>query len=371
MMDLILLSIRLLLAVVFAAAALSKLVGRADDRQAVRDFGVPSALVAVVAIGLPPAELVIALALPPASTGWWAAVAGLTLLVLFSAGITTNLVRGRRPACRCFGRLSATPLGWPTLARTGVLAGLAAVVVVAGRGSAGPGPVDWLTTLDAPVRVAVVTGVLVAVLVGANGWLTLELFRQNGRLLVRVETLESILIPADAGRTHLPITAIPAGTPARRRPAPDFALRDLDGDLVTLDALRAGPAGDAERHHPVILVFADLDCGACTQVYPHLAGWQHDQADAITTVLVSRGPDDRHRALRERYDLTRVLLDDDGTVMSRFEIPGTPAAVLVGPDGLLDGDVVAGAAGIFGLVGRAVDRYAATRPAVLAGDGRR
>ena len=39
------------------------------------------------------------------------------LFVAFTVLIVTNLVRGRRPSCACFGALTARPLGWGHVAR--------------------------------------------------------------------------------------------------------------------------------------------------------------------------------------------------------------------------------------------------------------
>jgi hypothetical protein len=151
-MNVALLVLRLLLAVVFATAAAAKLTDRAGARRAVRDFGVPAALVPAVAVCLPVVELAIALALLPLTSAWWAATGALVLLLVFVVAIAANLMRGNRPECRCFGQLSSKPLGWRTLGRTGLLAAVAAMVVVAGRGSAGASVAEAWTVPDPMVR---------------------------------------------------------------------------------------------------------------------------------------------------------------------------------------------------------------------------
>lgn len=52
------------------------------------------------------------------------------LLVVFTALIVSNLVRGRRPVCACFGALGARPLGWGHVVRNGVLIALAVTAAV-------------------------------------------------------------------------------------------------------------------------------------------------------------------------------------------------------------------------------------------------
>ena len=69
-MDAALLIARLLVAAVFILAGVAKLADRQGSRQAIIDFGVPSALAAPLGL-LPLAELAVAATLLPASTAWW------------------------------------------------------------------------------------------------------------------------------------------------------------------------------------------------------------------------------------------------------------------------------------------------------------
>lgn len=154
------LAARLVLAVVFAVAGFTKLVDRDGTRLAVRAFGVPTALAGPVAVILPLAEMATALALVAPDTAVTGAVAALVLLGWFMVAIAANLARGREPDCHCFGQLHSAPLGWPTLVRNTVLAGLAALVVAAGPGPGlgswlgGLGWLQWLTVAVALVLAA-------------------------------------------------------------------------------------------------------------------------------------------------------------------------------------------------------------------------
>ena len=87
--------------------------------------------------------------------------------------------------CGCFGRERSAPAGGRTLARNGVLAGVAAAVAVAGPGLA---PAEALSGAEVPVWAIALALVLVAQ--AFFGW---QLFRQHGRLLERVESLEAAL----------------------------------------------------------------------------------------------------------------------------------------------------------------------------------
>src|SRR5690242_5000346 len=145
--DAILLTARLLLAAVLAAAGAAKLADPAGSRKAVTEFGLPARLARPLAVLLPPAELAAAAALLPAATAWWGVLGALALLLAFTAGIAANLAQGRKPDCHCFGQLHSEPVGWTTLARAGALAALAAFVAWQGSARPGPSAVAWLGDL--------------------------------------------------------------------------------------------------------------------------------------------------------------------------------------------------------------------------------
>ena len=232
---------RLLLALVFAVAGAAKLADREGSRQAIVDFGVPSALAAPLGLLLPLAELAIAATLLPASTAWWGAMGALALLSVFVVGITYNLARGRKPDCHCFGQLHPAPAGWKTLARNGVLAVVAGFVLWEGYdGGAGPSAVAWLGAVSTAQLLVLLGGVLVLILLAGQWWLLVHLLRQNGRLLVRLEILEASLA---AGGSVAPSKN---GTPVHQAEgllvgseAPEFSLSGLHGETLTLDALRS------------------------------------------------------------------------------------------------------------------------------------
>ncbi len=196
-MTLLLLLARLLLCIVFLIAGLAKLADVAGSQQALRDFGVPAPLAAPLGILLPLAELSVAVALIPSLSVWWGALGALALLLLFIIGIGSNLAQGRQPDCHCFGQLHSAPAGWSTLIRNLVLAALAGIVVAFGRSTAGPGLLDWLAALTVSQRIELVVGVGVLALLIGEGWLLWQILRQQGRLLLRLETVEARL--AEAG----------------------------------------------------------------------------------------------------------------------------------------------------------------------------
>lgn len=118
---------RLILAAVFAVAAVGKLGDRNGTREALVDFGVPESLAGTGALALPFAELTVSAFLLVGGAAVWGAMGALVLLTFFSTGIAVSLARGRRPDCHCFGQFRSSPAGPSTLARNAaflVLTGL-------------------------------------------------------------------------------------------------------------------------------------------------------------------------------------------------------------------------------------------------------
>src|SRR5437016_4420862 len=128
-MDILLLVAHMMLAGVLGVAGIAKLADRAGSRQALIDFGVPALLATPLGVLLPLAELAVAGLLVAPSTAWGGAIGALGLFLLFLVGLSLTLAQGRAPACHCFGQLSSTPIGWPTLVRTALFAAISGLLV--------------------------------------------------------------------------------------------------------------------------------------------------------------------------------------------------------------------------------------------------
>src|SRR5215218_5486761 len=344
-MDVALLVARVLLVSVFIVAGVTKLADRAGSKKALVDFGVPASLAAPLGVLLPLAELAVAAALILASSAWWGAVGALVLLLLFVVGIAVNLARGRKPECRCFGQLHSEPAGWKTLARNGVLAAVAGFVVWRGYGGAGPSAVAWLAGLSAAQVVGLVFGLTLLVVLAAQWLLLLNLLRQNGRLLVRVDALErgaGGAAPSPNGVEAQPPAGLPIGDTA-----PEFELPGLHGETRTLESLRA-----AEK--PVMLLFTDPNCGPCTAMLPEIRRWQKEHAEELTISLVSRGTVEENRATSTEHGLRGVLMQQDWEVSEAYRVESTPSAVLVRSNGTIGSPVLEGEDGISALLAYAV-----------------
>jgi peroxiredoxin/uncharacterized membrane protein YphA (DoxX/SURF4 family) len=337
-MSLLLLFARLLLCAVFLVAGLAKLADLAGSRQAMRDFGVPDKLADFFGLFLPLAELAVAVSLVVPLTGWWGAVGALALLLIFVAGIGYNLAHGRTPDCHCFGQLHSAPAGWSTLSRNLVLAGIAGVVVAFGRSTAGPGFLELIAQMTVSQRLELLVGALVLVVLIGQGWLLVQTMTQQGRLLLRIEALETRLGVATPAQSATRVMGLAVGTPA-----PPFELSTLDGETTKLESLRA-------RGKPLLLLFTDPGCGPCTALLPEIAQWQRDHATKMNVALISRGTVEANRAKVIEPGVTNVLLQKDREVAQAYQGHGTPSAVIVWQDGTIGSPLAQGPDAIRALV---------------------
>jgi peroxiredoxin len=353
-MDALLLAARLILAAVFAVSGISKLFDLSGSQAAMRSFGVPERFTRAGGIALPIAELVIAVLLIPAATARWGALLALVLLAVFIAGISYSLSRGRKFDCHCFGQLTTSEIGPPTLIRNAVLAVLAAFVVISGfvNNNPGPGLTDVFRGLSPFEWVMLAVGVILLAALAGVSWLLVHLLGQNGRLLVRLDRIEAALEDADI--------EIPAADEedeeedeeeeglAFGAPAPAFNLSGLYGETMTLDALRA-----AEK--PVLLLFTDPSCGPCNAMMGDVGKWQRDLSEKLTIAVITRGSLEDNRDKAKQHNLTHVLMQRDNEVADAYQTYGTPTAVLVRPDGTIGSAAAGGAQQIRTLVKQAAE----------------
>lgn len=326
----------LLLSAVFLVAGVLKLFNREDTAKNLLEFGVPEWLSRPGALALPLAEIAVALALWPASTAQWGAAAALALLLLFMSAIGWNLLQGKQPACRCFGQVSAKPVGQSTLVRNGVLAAVAAFLLTTDAPMAditdATTRVEFLQATTAALGLALLAGLV------AGSWLALNLMQQQGRLLLRLEMLEHQLATGNAQRYQAPTPPeAPAGLPVGSK-APGFELpRLLEEGTVSLGELLG-------KGRPVMLVFSDPQCGPCNQLMPAIAGWQKELAHKVTVAFVNRGDRTANEEKAKALGLKNVLLQAKDEVADRFEVYGTPSAVFIGADGLIQFPAASGSA---------------------------
>lgn len=317
------------LAVVLAISGVAKLVDRAGTADAIVDFGVPERLRWAAPL-LPTSELVTAVLLVIPATARVGAFSALALLAAFSIAIAVNLAKGRQPDCNCFGQLGAGPIGRRTLVRNGLLMLLA----VAATYDAATTPRDLLERTSAPVALALAgAAVLVASLFGL-AWLVFELWRQQARLLLRIDALEATGAQGTAHRGHhheASVAGPPVGTPA-----PDMAGADASGATVSLS------------HHwsnggQTLFVFGDPGCAACITLYPELATWQAEQRSDRHVVVVTGATSAPHPELA-------LFTEHHRSVSLAYGVHGTPSALFIDPAGRVASPLAEGADAIRALL---------------------
>jgi uncharacterized membrane protein YphA (DoxX/SURF4 family)/peroxiredoxin len=342
--DLALLAARLLLAAVFLLAGVSKLADRKGASKAFNDFGVPSPFAQPLSLLLSLAEIAVALALVPVALAWYGAWAALALLSIFVIGIAITLARGRSPDCHCFGQLHSAPVGRATLIRNGILGGMAGWLVF--RGPMRDGPSLWrhlASAGDNERRLFIVAAVVMC-------FLFFRALRQGD-----AEETESVANEwgndpeAPAPRAPAQASAPPAEQhdPALRKileagtgwpigtPAPEFTLSDITGQKCSLQSLR-------DQGKPVCLIFSSPHCDSCRALWPYISPWAREHDQALNIVVVSRGAATENLAKQHHLEASRVLLQREFELSDAYGVTATPAAVLIGIDGLIQSQLAVG-----------------------------
>jgi thiol-disulfide isomerase/thioredoxin len=186
---------------------------------------------------------------------------------------------------------------------------------------------------------------LLAALAAGQTWLVFHLLRQNGRLLLRIETLEQHVgldnaAPQPVEKPH----GLPVGTPA-----PAFRLPMLDGDggEATLETLLT-------HGKPLLLLFSNTGCVPCVEMLPEIAQWQRLHANKLTLALISRGEEAELRVKAAEHGLVSVLHQTGTELSEAYLTTGTPSAVLVNSDGTVASSVAGGATAIRQLLSRII-----------------
>jgi thiol-disulfide isomerase/thioredoxin len=221
-------------------------------------------------------------------------------------------------------------------------------------------------------------------MVAIQQWFLVHLIGQNGRVLLRLESLETMFgarAAAVAAAAHArsgsvvleePLPSGPRSIQANGFvPLPD-AVGDLDpavcgktssdgspsvvdvGDpapAVQLTDL-AGHAVDLTRSlgTATLVLFWSPNCGYCQRMLPELTAWEANRPpDAPQLLVVSSGTVEENQGLGLRAP---ILLDPGFVAGQAFGARGTPSAVLINADGRVASQVVVGAPSVLALAGR-------------------
>lgn len=122
--------LRVFLAVVFAYAAVPKLLDPGEFALAIQNYRVvPDLLASYAALFVPVLELVIALGFLVTPYRRGAACLATLLLLMFAVAMAQARLRGIDLTCGCFGAVLEAKVSWVTVTRTTLLGALSAVVL--------------------------------------------------------------------------------------------------------------------------------------------------------------------------------------------------------------------------------------------------
>lgn len=309
-MDALLIVARLLLAAVFAVAAVGKLRDVAGTRRALAGFRVPARLRSPLSLGLPLLELAIAALLVPAPTARIGALAAAVLLLAFTVALISVLVRGEEVECNCLGSVSRRPVSALTVARNVALSAVAGFVALAGPGASA---VSWLDALSTTEAVGLGIAAALAVACAVNFAFSWQLLKQNGRLRVELAAIEG----AEARETDLGA--------AIGDPAPAFGLASLAGEELSLRGLLEAGRG-------ATVLFSDAACSACDPLLPTIGRLQRDERVGPVVMIVN-GDVEAARVKAAEHGIAPVLFQEDFELARSYGVPGIPAVVRIGEDG--------------------------------------
>src|SRR5262249_47809507 len=160
----------------------------------------------------------------------------------------------------------------------GLLATGAGFVVWQGRHDPGPSVVGWLGALTSAGTLALFVGLAALGMAAIEGWVLIQLLRQNGRLLGRVEALE-----AQVAANNNPAPPPHPGALALGSPARAFPLSALEGCERRLKEF---------LDKPRVIVFFSPQCGFCQQMAPRIGRLPDGGASLL---LVGQGDAEEHR----------------------------------------------------------------------------
>ncbi len=131
-----------------------------------------------------------------------------------------------------------------------------------------------------------------------------------------------------------PLGPLANGFPVKGKPAPNFALNDVEGNRVELVDLRG---------KVVIINFWATWCGPCKQEFPELQKASATQgADVVVLALDQAESAEKVARFRDQFGATfTILLDDRSHVFDSYGLSGIPDTIFIDREGVVR-DVVAG-----------------------------
>src|SRR5262249_2313001 len=176
-----------------------------------------------------------------------------------------------------------------------------------------------------------------------GAWLGYQLIRQNGRILLRLETIERRLSPRGDDKPKKE-RGLRIGTIAA-----DFELPDLAGERYKLSEFRG---------KDLLLIFFNPQCGFCTKMADDLAALPLDGENGrAVPVVVTTGDREDNLQLVGRHGIrSTVLLQKEMEVASQFQAQGTPIGYRIDKEGRLASELTIGSDALLKLAEKAPEK---------------
>jgi hypothetical protein len=246
------------------------------------------------------------------------------LLVVFTVAIAVNIARGRRPDCRCFGKMHRATTGERALLRNAILIAVAGIVVADAWSQ--PAESAWNVLFDRAVGwvlVAVVAAAFLAVLIVRS-----DLVASRLRAIGWVRRLYKVTI--------VPVRARILAAIARRRVAHGKARQGPAIGSVAKYFMLPVVGGEVDRdsllepNRPVLLVFVDPASGNWDELLSDVADWRARHSARLNVAVVSRGTAKENAQRINGHG--PVLLQNHREMLEAYKVDAFPTAVLIGPD---------------------------------------
>ncbi len=132
-----------------------------------------------------------------------------------------------------------------------------------------------------------------------------------------------------------------AGPPKIGQRVPEFSLEDMEGNVITSNAMQG---------KRTMAVFWSPTCPHCTAMMNDLRDWDNSRNESDPDLIVfSDGEKESHMNLGLRAP---IVLDSDYKTAEKLGMFGTPSAVIVDESGTIVTETAMGAGNIWALIGR-------------------
>lgn len=304
--------LRVMVSVIFLAAAVGKLANISNAKESIGNFGVKHQLLPFIATVVPILELSTVVLLAIGDTVVLGAGLAGILLFAFTAFGVLNLAQGKHPECSCFGRLSTGRIGGQWLIRNLLLLGLSALLLASvldrSNGSV------WDPLVARSGRDLIIYGLL------AVAYLLIALLAAALFYVLRLwqEQLSSQKSESESQE--------PDGLPAGEL-APPFELPGDDSRLISLSSVLS-------TGQPTLLLFMATHCAPCRSLVSDIHKRMESMRRAPQVLMLVAGNGEEFVKFVESNPADSPFLHQaDWSVSEKYRITRTPNGVLVDQTG--------------------------------------